>query len=176
MARTIAEMIQMLAKDGQQQYSLVCTVNSVDVEARTCSVSPLNEDPEIFDVRLQASIGSEVGWVIVPKVESFVIVTFLNNETAFVSCCTEVVNIFADVEETVIFNGGENGGLINVEDLVGRLNTIEQDINDLKDVFKSWVPVANDGGAKLKADASSWFGSSLEETERGDIEDEKIQH
>ena len=61
-------------------------------------------------------------------------------------------------------------------DLTDRLNTIEKDINNLKSVMSSWVPVSQDGGAALKSAVTSWAGKQLTLSQRGDYEDEAVKH
>lgn len=77
---------------------------------------------------------------------------------------------------SIVANGGENGGLVNVEDLVQRLNLIENDVNALKNAFNAWVVVPDDGGAALKATAAAWSGQQLAVTTRQEIEDTKFTH
>lgn len=73
-------------------------------------------------------------------------------------------------------NGGNNGGMINVEPAVTRYNLIENDVNSLKNAFMAWVVVPNDGGAALKAIAAAWAGNPLAVTTRDEIEDTKFTH
>lgn len=85
--------------------------------------------------------------------------------------------ITLDIDDSAaVFNGGDLGGLINIEDLTSKLNNIEREINNLKTVFSSWAPVPQDGGAALKASVSSWAGKQLTLSKRGDYEDKKIKH
>jgi hypothetical protein len=53
---------------------------------------------------------------------------------------------------------------------------VEKDLNSLKQVFlQDWVPVSQDGGAALKAAAATWAGRRLTETQKSDIENEKVK-
>mgnify|MGYP000984092529 CR=1 FL=1 len=61
-----------------------------------------------------------------------------------------LVVLSMDRAEEVIINGGELGGLIKVQELTKKLNTIESELNSLKQLFASWVPVKGDGGAVLR--------------------------
>jgi hypothetical protein len=58
--------------------------------------------------------------------------------------------------------------------LVQQINKIEQDLNSLKTVFKNWTPVSQDGGAALKAAATSWAAQQLQKTQNTDIANDKI--
>lgn len=74
------------------------------------------------------------------------------------------------------FNDGANHGLVKVEELTIKLNTLEQEINDLKSVFLKWKPVPQDGGAALQIAASTWAGTQLNTTQRQELENDKITH
>lgn len=187
-----------------QTVSLVCTVDKVDKDARTIDCSPIDESAPLLGVNLQANQESQWGLVLFPKVGSFVVVGFIANGSAGCVLLTDEVEsaelTFKGDQETTVtldengvsvkvgdntsavlskdgitLNGGSLGGLVKVEDLTKRLNNIENDINNLKKVFSSWSPVAQDGGAALKASAASWAGQSLTLTQRGDYENEKVK-
>ena len=164
----IREAIQRLADQDQEIYSLVCKVTAIDTTARTADVAPLNGDPVIYTVRLQATPSLADGLAIIPVVNSNVIVTFLDKTRAYIS-------LFSEIEE-IIINGGNLGGLINITPLTDKINTLENDLNTLKNVFTAWITVPNDGGAALKAGATTWAGQTITPTQTADIEDEKIKH
>lgn len=173
--KSIAELLRDIVKDPSVEvYSIVCSVVSVDETARTIDAKPINGDAEIFDVRLQSSINSAVGLVTIPKVDSFVIVTFINKLTGYVALCTEIDKILIDTPE-IIINGGEKGGLMNVEDVVSKLNSLEQKVNDLITACSSVVVTLAPSGAFPLA---SFFTSvtPLTPTQKTDIEDPKIKH
>ena len=85
-------------------------------------------------------------------------------------------NSFIINSESTIFNEGLNGGLAKVAELTQKLNNLEDDVNNLKDVFTGWTPVPSDGGAALKTAAATWAGDKLTKTEQAEIEDTTITH
>jgi len=87
---TIKQLIQQLAESGDKLTSLVCRVKSVD--GYTCDVEPINGDADILAVRLVADEKDDF-FVLVPKVDSLVIVSFLNETAAYVSMFSEVSEI-----------------------------------------------------------------------------------
>jgi len=93
----IRRAIQEIAK-GVGYQSLVATVDSVNESGKTCVVSPVNGDAQIFDVRLQSSEGANLGVLVLPKVDSFVLVTMLDKDTAFVSLYGEVESLNLKIE------------------------------------------------------------------------------
>nr|DAT95361.1 MAG TPA: hypothetical protein [Caudoviricetes sp.] len=200
----IQDAIRQLAQGGRQTVSLVCTVDAVDKDARTVDCTPLDEGAPLLGVNLQANQGSRFGIVAFPRVGSYVVVGFVADGSAGVVLLTDDVEsieavisestarIVADEEgvhvrmgddtsvemtdEGVILNGGSFGGMVEAEQLTRRINTIEQDINALKNVFSTWVTAPNDGGAALKLAAAAWAGSLLTLTRRSDYENEKVKH
>jgi len=179
---TIREAIQLLADKDQEVYSHLAEVTAIDLSARTADVTPLNGDPEVFTVRLQATPSLTDGVVLIPKLNSTVVITWLSNTRAYVALCSEIDEIIiaggtstVDLDQ-LDFNGAANGGLINITPLVDKVNTLENDLNTLKGIFSGWVPVVNDGGAVLKTASATWSGQTITPTIAADIEDDKIKH
>lgn len=199
----IAETIRKMAQGGRPTVSLMCTVDKVYKDTRTVDCTPLDEGAPLLGVNLQANQGSSFGVVSFPRVGSFVVVGFVAEGSAGVVLLTDDVESVEVVvsdkttravldedgariyvgEETsaeltadgMVLNGGKLGGSVKVEELTTRLNTIEKDINALKNVFSAWVVAPQDGGAALKGAASTWAGQSLTLTKRGDYENEKVK-
>ena len=199
----IADIIRQMAQGGRQTVSLVCTVDAVDKDARTVDCTPLDEGAPLLGVNLQANQESKVGVVSFPRVGSFVVVGFvadgsagvvlltddvesvevvISDDTARVTMDEDGVRVEVGDETTaeltkdgIVFNGGDLGGLVKVEELTKQINAIEKDINTLKNIFTGWVTVSQDGGAALKTAATTWAGQTLTLTKRGDYENEKVK-
>ncbi|MDR2894237.1 MAG: hypothetical protein LBU97_02105, partial [Alistipes sp.] len=80
------------------------------------------------------------------------------------------------VDGKVTVNGGTLGGLVISGNTADKLNALEDDVNQLKQVLTAWVPVPQDGGAALKGAVSSWAGQPLTPTVPTDLENDKITH
>ena len=144
------------------------------VDGQTCTVSI--GDLQLNEVRLRAVVNDEESGILVtPKVGSMVMITDLSNSTKRDWAVVMVSEI-----DKIEINGGKNGGLIRIEDLVSRLNAIEDDINNLKTTLTGWTPVAQDGGAALKTTltipGTGWATKQLAKTKTSDLEDDKITH
>jgi hypothetical protein len=87
---TLKELIQQLAHNGDEKYSIVGKVKSVD--GLVCDVEPINGDADILDVRLVAD-ETEKLFVLIPKVDSIVVVSFITKEVAFISMVSEVSEV-----------------------------------------------------------------------------------
>ena len=192
-----------MAQGGRQTVSLVCTVDAVDKDARTVDCTPLDEGAPLLGVNLQANQESKVGVVSFPRVGSFVVVGFVADGSAGVVLLTDDVEsvevVISDdtarvtmdedgvrvevgddttaelTKDGIVFNGGDLGGLVKIEDLTKQINAIEKDINALKNVFTVWKPLPQDGGAALQTAAGTWAGQKLTLTKRGDYENEKVK-
>lgn len=163
------ELRELLAKIGGGKatnlYQGVVTALS-DI---TCEVSI--DGLSIPDVRLRASTEVDGAQIIVrPAVGSVVIVGSLTGDL------DHLVVLSMDRAEEVIINGGKLGGLIKVQELTKKLNALESEVNDLKQLFASWVPVKGDGGAVLRGLLGSWAGKRLTPSRREDYEDTKVKH
>jgi hypothetical protein len=161
----IADIIREIAGKASDSV-LLATVTSVDLAAKTCEVVTLNDDMALFDIRLIANDGD--GIFIIPTVSSVIGVCMINEIEGFISLYSQV--------DSIQYGDGSFDGFVKVGDLLAKLNTLENDINDLKTVFSTWATVPNDGGAALKAAAATWFAASLTPTVQADIENDKITH
>lgn len=99
----IKDLLLQLTKSDDAVYSLVGKVKSIDEAARTCEVIPVqNEEDTIFDVRLQGSSELSEGLVVFPKVDSLVVVTFLNKATGYVALTSEVDKVEIVIADNVL--------------------------------------------------------------------------
>lgn len=90
-------------------------VVSVDGTTCTCRFGSV----EIEGVRLRASLTErDRQMLVVPKIGSAVVVGSLSGDLS------ELVVLQVDEVDSIVFNGGHLGGLINIEELVSRLNAI----------------------------------------------------
>jgi hypothetical protein len=129
---------------------IVTDVNAPD----TCTVQPIDEGAEYFNVRLRGTVdGTDAGMYAEPKVGSCVIITPLmhDDEQMYVSRFTEVekwhiitdsgskVEVLANGE--VHLNGSNKGGLVIVSDLVTKLNRLENKVNDHIAAYNSHIHI-----------------------------------
>lgn len=87
---TIREIITQLANDGGEYYSKVCRVKSIN--GLVCDCTPVDGDADILDVRLIADENEEF-FVLVPAVDSVVLVSFITKEAAYVSMVSKISEI-----------------------------------------------------------------------------------
>ena len=180
----IASLVKQLAGRGVSTLKF-SEVTSVDRTTRTIDCQPLDESAPILGCTLQADGEGTQGLTLFPKVGSLVIVGLVDGGEAGVTLLSDELDALElqigdqRIEVTkdgITLNEGKLGGLINIADLTSKLNTLERDLNALKQALSSWTPVPQDGGASLKASVASWAGQQLQLSQRRDYEDTKVKH
>lgn len=172
-------------------YSEVAQVVSVDEDNMLCEVSFLSGNAG-KNVRLGPAISEDDTAIIssnlvtLPKVDSFVMVSFINDTTGYISLYSEIDKIlrkvgsrYIQIDEDYIELGGDTDFMVRFSELETAYNQLKSDHDDtvgkfnaLLDLIKTtWVPVPNDGGAALKAGAASLQAAS---NSTGDISGAKI--
>lgn len=63
----------------------------------------------------------------------------------------------------VVELNGDSDHVVGYSQTQKSIDEIKNDINDLKQIFASWVVVPNDGGAKLKSDLATYYATPLTE-------------
>lgn len=181
MSLTIKEIIQRIVRDEEELYSVIGTVTAVDEDARTIDVQPIDGSAEILDVKLQANIDGSSGFVLIPEEDSEVVVTFLGKDTAYMALATDVEKILIDTEEITI-NGGDNGGLIIIQNLVDKINALENAHNGLVTSFNTHTHITT---ATISASAvpgviapttTQSSDTIAPTTSVSDLENDKITH
>lgn len=136
------------------------------ISGQTCDVQPLDATAApLLGIALGLTDRAAISFK--PKQGSHVLVLLDSPATGFVIAaadCTLQLNHHA-----------EHGNACDINKVVERLNAIEEDLNSLKSAFKSWVPVAQDGGAALSALTEGWAGESLSKTKTDDLENPEIE-
>lgn len=145
----IARNIRKIAASGS---AVVCgMVRSVDKNTMVCEVMLYDGSSVVASL----VVGEKnKGIIQVPKTGSYVAVVMESRATGFVVMVEEV--------EQIIINGGENGGLVNVKELVEK-------INNLINTFNNHTHPATSG-------TTSPTASQLTTIKQDDIEDKKITH
>lgn len=160
-------------------YSLIGTAKNVNETTRLCDVTPVGDEAERLDVRLQAIESGILGIVLVPKENSKVVITFINRTLAFVSLTSELEKILIDTS-LVQFNGGLNGGLINITDLVSNMNTIEAKLETLITKFNAHTHITtatvSAGSPGVLAPTTSAETALSQTSVPGDFEDTAVKH
>jgi hypothetical protein len=147
--------------------SILCKVITNNFTEKNCYCEAQDGTADIVAVKYQPNASVD-GYVIIPKENSYVIVSYTNTYTPYIS-------MFSEVEE-IHLAGVAYGGLAKTNDVKTKLNNLENKVNALITAMSTWVVVPNDGGLALKTAAAGFYGSSLTLTTQSDISSTKVKH
>lgn len=128
--QNLGDLIRTLAENGAEIYSEPCEV--LEVKGEFVDVRPLSKKADILGANLLAGT-SKTPFKIIPSKGSIVMVTYTSKDTAFVTCYSEI--------DTIELRGNQFGGLIKIDDLVTKLNGVENKLNDLITKFNGHIHV-----------------------------------
>lgn len=176
----LAEQLEGMIKKLHRSNIIVDGVcQNIDPVNFVCDVvvGDSNSSTTYTQVPLKVLIGSQASFIEIPKDQSECIICFRdgNSGRPQMLFIDQVDKLLINCNE-VIFNNGNNGGLIDIVDMVSAFNALQDDVNTLKNAFNTWVVVPEDGGAALKAAAASWSGQQLKVSQQSDFEDKTVTH
>lgn len=170
---------------GKNRGSLVFfSAQVVSVQGDTCTVNI--DGLELSDIRLTPTTTERDDTLLLtPAIDSFVLVGSLSGDLnnlcvlasdtlASLELTIGTIGVFID-KEGVVLNGGKLGGLVKLEDLTKKINVLENQLNQLKNILKGWTPAPNDGGAALKGAISTWAGQPIAITKSSELENLKVK-
>ena len=166
----IARAIKRAAARGEQMYLRLCLVDGVDELRRTVACTPLGGGAALTDVNLQATESQTAGAVVFPRPGSRVTVGYYDRNNAAVILTDEIDKIAVDARDTIIFNGGQNNGMVKVDAMVGWMAKVHSDLQTLKALLMA-APVAGNGAPLALA-----FNPQTPAPQTGDFENDKIKH
>lgn len=159
MSKDLRDALRSLVKPNNDGFAKVCTVDSVDLTTLTCYCVPLNDDADIINVRLMANIDN--GFLLIPEVDSIVVVSFLSDSSAYVSLVSKVSEVH--------LNGKNFDGLVKVNDLVQKLNNLENKVNTIISTYNAHTHVASSFGTPTTTPVAPVTGT-LTPTIKQDLE------
>ena len=159
MSKDLRDALRSLVKPNNDGFAKVCTVDSVDLTTLTCYCVPLNDDADIINVRLMANIDN--GFLLIPEVDSIVVISFLSDSSAYVSLVSKVSEVH--------LNGKNFDGLVKVNDLVEKLNNLENKVNTIISTYNAHTHVASSFGTPTTTPVAPVTGT-LTPTIKQDLE------
>jgi hypothetical protein len=171
--------------ENKKVAAAIRTLGGADVfEIFTAEVVTINDDDTIDvdddgvlyqSVSLRAVTNGKKGVVLVPVKYSYVLVGRVQLSNHYVVLqVSEVEKIKTDAGE-IIFNGGENGGLVISKEVTKKINALEDKVNDLiKKLSSVIVKLDPTGTYPLAPIFAQVF--PLAKTDKKEIENEKIKH
>ena len=190
MSKTRKKIVEAIQSIGAPMEDAVMSgyVKAVDEAKATMSVV-LNVNGQVLEgVMLHALGGSLKGLVVIPEADSDVVICSVDGSGEYMLVqADKIKKVLLDIDsmqakvsgkveincDNIVFNGGENGGMVKVGRVIEKLNFIEEDLNKVKHVFNMWQPVYENS---LKTGLTTWIAQQLQETNINDLEDTKVKH
>lgn len=191
--QAFTEMVKALMKT-MSGFNIGCrvilgTVKDVNEKECTCTVER-DGSPEMHDVRLNAVIDEKITdcFTVFPAVGGYVLVLSLGEATeGFIIATSKIDKVVVKTGDItinmsnggIVMNGGELGGLIDIEKLTGK-------VNGLVDAFNSHTHTIPTGTINTAGSATNQSSSApvtvpaiqskAEKLSRGDYENDKVKH
>lgn len=145
--------------------TVVCKVSNINTTKNTCTCTPIDGTAEILGVRLMAE--NSKGFLIIPKDGTTVIVNMINTFTGYISMFSEVDKIY--------LNGDTYSGLVKIDDLITKLNNLENKVNEL--VLYSQTHI-HSGGTIMGSTGTGTppITTNLTPTIKNDLENKNVVH
>lgn len=160
-------------------------VDSVDESSLTCSVRTTNAGGELILTKVRLTASVDDGEILIPDIDSEVIVISTNTngrylvKTSALSKWSVIIdkNNSLDASSSgFIFNDGNNGGLIKINDLVSQLNAVENKVNTIIAAIAAAPIAPTDGGAAFKASVAGAIQPPLVPTQVIQLENNNVKH
>lgn len=157
------EMIERRLKK-EKLYLELGTVESVDEENNTFQFVP-NGGGAIDEANL--SVSEATAFIIVPKVDTTVLVGYVNRSEKYL--------IHAQETDKIVFRSGNNGGLINIDALTTKLNNLVSEVSSLKSKIDTHTHVGVTVGTGVTGIPTP-FVQTFTDFDKSDYEDTNITH
>jgi hypothetical protein len=174
--RKLLEGLRYLNKKPDQ--FVTAKVLEVDESAQTIKA---DDQFEIYDIRLKSIIDNkEASIIVIPKKSSYVILGRIETQY-FVLKVNEIAKILIVLEgglkiemknDSIIINDGKLGGLIKIDDLVSKINNLE---DRLKSHQHLYIPYPG-GVAGTPVKTVRDIGNAFVNTRKSELENDKIKH
>lgn len=184
--RDIQEAVQKLAGTHlRDNIELVqCTVASVDLSTRTCDCTPISgvAVTDIPNVQLMAEVDD--GFLIIPTVGSTVFVLHSTRHAPYIELFSQIDGVMVIVGNVqLVINGsgiqlgdGSFGGLIQIQQLVEKLNNLENAVTSHIAKFNTHTHAGVQAGAGTTATPIPTDDQNLTLTLQSDLENPLITH
>ena len=143
------------------------TVTAVNQEEQTMDATGVTDGLEFYDIQLGGD-----AMVVYPTVGATCLVAIVEGQPsdAFLLSASEVERVEVTASAAIVMNGGQNGGLINIEALTEKINTLVDTFN------RHTHQVSTTGSATAQTGTAAAVTSPADQLKREDYEDKLITH
>lgn len=154
---------------SSRTVTILGTSIDINEKERTCTVT--DDGVPYYDVRLQCITGGDKGVVVIPADGSQVLMIAVEGSDEYaVVMCEKADKVLIDADTEIVINGGNNGGLIKIQELTDKINA-------LVDAFNNHTHQVNTtGSATAQTGTAAAVATKAVELNKSDYEDEKVKH
>lgn len=178
--KKLLEGFKKLSKEQMSGGYIMAIVKEVNNDSYTITAS--DDGFEYTDVQLKSIVDNEqLSIIIVPEIDSSVIISELNKSTHFVVKVNEIKELkimFKDGlnvvlnKDNLVINEGDFGGLIKIDELLKKVNRLE---DSLKSHQHLYIPYPS-GVAATPVPSTAHPQNTFVNTKRSEIENTKVTH
>lgn len=158
--------------------SFMGKITAYDASDNTCTVEPLDGNPEYFKCRLNAADSDEIGFVVEPKIGTLAVCLELGDENDVFVVYVEEFNSLkiTAVERGKIYINGDRFSMVKAETLQQEVEKLNAKMKALEQAINTWMPTGalTDAGA-LKIAMSAAL-SPLPTADFSGIKNETVKH
>lgn len=164
---------------------VLCTVESVNEDERTCNVVTVNDAAQSTLEGVQLMAGVNDGWLLIPTVGSQVMVIYSGVVMPFVAMYSEIDKITGITGDYgiqidsngIAFNGDSFGGLVKIEALVDKINRLESKVDDFVSKYNSHThPYVDSGSPAVTSPTTTQETPIGTQTTVNDLENTTVTH
>jgi len=172
----IRARLKHMAGEVGPEMTLLAQVKSVDEANLLCDLSDDDSGLDFYDVRLRPIIDSTKSLTLIPKVNAWALAVRLEDSDDWaIIWASEFDKVLLNCDQ-IIINDGAKGGLVNIVDLVSKMNVIENKLNSFMTTYNTHVHSGVTTGPGSSAVTPQLIAGPLTNTLRADLEDGKVTH
>jgi hypothetical protein len=99
--KELSDAIRRMGDTHAELYSVAGVVSDIDIDSMTCTVS-VHGEADIHGVKIQPMNGGNKGLLLMPKLGSEVIVTYMSTATAYVAMVSEIDQFNIEIDTASI--------------------------------------------------------------------------
>ncbi len=153
-------------------YLQIGIFKSVSEGDQLATFEPASGGAEV-DVNLTIK-GADNSCLIIPKVDSIGMVFFVNDTDAYIMSANKVDKYFINSDE-IIFNDGNNDGIVKINELTTKLNKLVSEVKTLKTLLDTHTHTLVTVGAGVSG-VPVPIVANFTDFNKADYEDTKIKH
>lgn len=165
----LAQTIDTLTRRNSPAQIRLVTCERVNWEEKTMDATGVSDDDPYVGIMLGLGAIN-----IKPETGSVCIIGILEGKESYAFLINaEEIELIEYNSKSIVFNEGRNNGLLNVKQVTEKFNALERDLNTIKRVFTTWIPIYE---ASLKTGATPWATNPLAITMESELQDTSIKH